>query len=126
METRFVDLVYKHRGYSLSGEYAKRTAGNPVVTNSLYVHEGEGFNVQSGYVFESNWEPSLRYTQVWTAPEIRRLTQDTRQYTLGLSRYIQRHVVKVQSDLTYQEKLPQYALAYGSNWSWRIQLELGI
>ncbi len=126
METRFADLVYKYRGYSLSAEYAKRTAGNPVVTNSLYVYEGEGFNVQGGRVFENNWEPSLRYTQVWAAPEIRRLAQDTRQYTAGLSRYIQAHVVKVQTDLTYQEQLPQYALAYESNWTWRIQLELGI
>lgn len=126
METRFVDLVYKYRGHSISAEYAKRTAGNPIITPSLYVYEGEGFNVQSGYVFESNWEPSVRYTQIWAAPEIRQLTQDTRQYTAGLSRYIQNHVVKVQTDMTYQEQHAQFTLPYRSNWIWRVQFEVGI
>lgn len=126
METRFVDVVYKHSGYSLSAEYAKRTAGSPVVTNDLYLFEGEGFNIQSGYLFENNWEPSLRYSSIWTAPEIRKLTQDNRQYTAGLSHYIQKHVVKIQSDLTYQEKAAQHQLAYESNWTLRVQLEFGI
>lgn len=126
METRFVDMIYKYRGHSFSAEYAKRTAGNPVISADLFVFEGEGLNVQTGYLFEGNWEPSLRYSQLWAAPEIRSLAQDTRQYAVGLSRYIKNHVVKVQSDLTYQEKSAQYQLAYESNWTLRIQLEFGI
>ncbi len=126
METRLIDLVYKHRGFSFSSEYAKRTSGSPVVTNDLFVHEGEGINVQSGYLLESNWEPSLRHTRIWTAPEIRELAQDQRQYTVGLSRYIRQHVVKAQADLTYQELLAQHALPYQSNWVLRLQLEVGI
>jgi hypothetical protein len=126
METRFVDFVYKQRGFSLSAEYAKRTAGNPLVSPKLFVYEGEGLNVQGGYVFESNWQPAIRYTSIWAAPEIRTVAQDTRQYTAGLSKYIKNHVVKVQSDLTYQELMPQHALEYASSWSLRLQLELGI
>lgn len=126
METRFLDLFYKYRGHSVSAEYAKRTAADPVISSSLFVHEGEGFNVQTGYIFESNWEPSLRYTSVWSAPEIRRLAQDTHQYTAGLSKYIKNHVVKLQTDMTYQEKGAQYAKAYESSWIWRVQLEFGI
>lgn len=126
METRFLDFVYKYRGHSVSAEYGKRTAANPVVSPDIFVYEGEGFNVQTGYLFESNWEPGLRYTEIWAAPEIRQLTQDTQQYTAGLSRYIKNHVVKVQGDLTYQEKSPQFTMSYESSWIARVQLEFGI
>lgn len=126
MESRFFDFIFKYRGYSLSGEYARRTTADPVVTNKLFVYEGEGFNIQSGYLFESNWEPSVRYSEITPFAEIEDLTQKQRQYTVGLSRYIKRHVVKVQSDLSYNELLANTASAYNSNWGLRLQLEVGI
>lgn len=126
METRFVDMIFKYRGFSWSGEYAKRTSGNPIVTNKLFVYAGEGFNLQSGYLFESNWEPSLRYSQVLAASDIRQIAQDTKQYTVGLSRYIKNHVVKVQSDLTYQDSPKQWTLPENHQWILRLQVELGI
>lgn len=126
METRFVDMIFKYQGFSFSGEYAHRTSGNPVITPKLFVYAGEGYNLQTGYVFESNWEPSLRYSQVLAASDIRQIAQDTKQYTVGLSRYIKNHVVKVQSDLTYQDSPKQWTLPENHQWILRLQVELGI
>ncbi len=128
METRLVDLVFKYRGYSLSAEYGKRMVANPIINaaDKLFVFQGEGFNVQTGYIFENNWEPSARYTKVRAGSDIRSLTQDVSEHTLGLSKYINNHLVKFQTDLTYAERDANRFLAYQSNWSLRFQLEIGI
>ncbi len=126
LESHFVDVVFKYRGYSFSAEYAKRTAPAPVVTPELFVFTGEGFNLQTGYLFETNWEPSARYSRVLVSDGLRHKQQDTTQYTLGLSRYIKNHVVKVQGDLSFQERPAQYQLARNDQWILRLQVELGI
>lgn len=126
METRFVDMVFKYRGTSVSMEYAKRTAGNPLVSPGIFVYSGEGFNVQTGHVFENNWEPSLRYSMVRPEQEIRGEAQELKQYTVGLSRYIQNHVVKIQTDLTHQDAFATATMPAGQQWIWRVQLEIGI
>ena len=128
METHFVDLVFKYRGYSLSAEYAKRLVANPIIDMSkkLFVFQGEGYNIQSGYIFENNWEPSVRYTRVHAGLGIRDQVQSQYQHTVGLSKYINNHLVKFQTDLSYTERPANAALAYNSDWSLRFQLELGI
>ena len=126
LDTHFADLVFKYRGFSLSSEWAKRTAPAPIITDKLFIYTGEGVNIQSGYIFESNWEPSLRWSVLRPTPDIKSVAQEQRQYVVGLSKYIKNHVVKVQGDLTYQELVPTRSLGYNSNWILRLQLELGI
>jgi hypothetical protein len=126
MESRFFDLVYKYRGYSLSSEYAKRTVGNPIITNKLFVFEGEGYNLQTGYLLESNLEPSLRFSLIRPSSLIDEVTPEVRQYSAGLSRYIKNHVVKIQTDLTYNEQYAYSSNAYLGYWQWRVQFEVGI
>jgi phosphate-selective porin OprO/OprP len=125
MEARFLDMVFKHRGYSLSAEWAKRTAPSPIVDADHFIYTGEGLNVQTGYLFENNWEPSLRWSALRPTEDIQTVAQEQHQYTAGLSKYIRNHIVKVQSDMTYQE-FTGSNMAYSSNWIWRIQLEVGI
>ena len=64
-----------------------------------HFRSGTGFNLQMGYLLDSNWEMALRYTTVARDNEFSGI-KDENQYTLGISRYIVGHKLKVQSDLT--------------------------
>ncbi|MGX1928277.1 porin [Flagellimonas sp. 2504JD4-2] len=105
INTTFVDAMFKYQGLSFMGEYAHRDAHNPVATNSDgsptgdIVLVGNGLNLQSGYLFKNNWEVSGRYTDI-NFDDITG-SSDRVQYTLGLSKYIVGHKLKVQTDLSY-------------------------
>lgn len=124
INTIFIDAMFKYNGFSFMGEYANRTADNPIATNldgSLtgdVVLIGDGLNLQTGYLFHNNWEVSGRYTNIKLDEEITgRNPQD--QYTLGFSKYIVGHKLKVQTDLSYlSEDGDQDRLMY------RLQLEV--
>ena len=124
INTLFIDAMFKYNGFSFMGEYAHRTADNPIATNldgSLtgdVVLIGDGLNLQTGYLFNNNWEVSGRYTNIKLDEEITgRNPQD--QYTLGFSKYIVGHKLKVQTDLSYlSEDGDQDRLMY------RLQLEV--
>lgn len=91
-----VDLMFKHKGLSVSSEYADRatrTANNGFGT-------GTGFVAQTGYLLPSNWEVALRFTDINSPPSSS--FDDVTEYTLGVSRYIMGHSLKVQSDVSYQ------------------------
>lgn len=106
ISTIFLDLMFKYRGFSFMGEYANRDATNPIALNSDdtptgdVVQVGNGLNLQSGYLFKNNWEVSARYTDIELDSEITGRNPET-QYTLGLSKYIVGHKLKVQTDLSY-------------------------
>lgn len=124
INTLFIDAMFKYNGFSFMGEYAHRTADNPIATNldgSLtgdVVLIGDGLNLQTGYLFNNNWEISGRYTNIKLSEELTgRTPQD--QYTLGFSKYIVGHKLKVQTDLSYlSEDGGQDRLMY------RLQLEV--
>ena len=101
-----IDGMFKYQGFSFMTEYVHRTASDPLAKNSdgsLSGHEvqvGDGLNFQAGYVFMNNWEVSGRYTTI-EFDEGRVGAQHKNQYTLGVSKYIVGHKLKVQSDLSY-------------------------
>lgn len=104
--TVFVDAVFKYNGFSFMGEYAHRAADNPIATNSdgsttgAIVQVGDGINLQGGYLFKNNVELSGRYTHIGLDQDITGApTED--QYTVGLSKFIVGHKLKVQTDLSY-------------------------
>ncbi|QQX77802.1 MULTISPECIES: porin [Aequorivita] len=106
ISTIFIDAMFKYNGFSLMGEYSYRDAENPIATNSdgaitgNEVYTGQGFNIQGGYVFKTNWEVAGRFTAI--VPDNTFSTNDTEnQFTLGGSKYIVGHKLKVQTDLTY-------------------------
>ena len=108
LKTVFVDAMFKYRGFSSMAEYANRQAPNgPVVlrTEEGAVEEtfttGNAFNIQAGYLFPSNWEIAGRYTTY--NPEQVTSLRPQEQYTLGISKYIVDHSLKVQSDVTLQD-----------------------
>jgi hypothetical protein len=106
INTVFLDAMFKYDGYSLMGEYAHRTAGDAIAKNSdgtatgAVVQVGDGLNLQAGYLFHSNWEISGRFTDIDLDEAITGKNHET-QYTMGLSKYIVGHKLKVQTDLSY-------------------------
>lgn len=106
ISTVLVDALFKYNGFSLMGEYSYRDAKNPIATNSdgsttdYEVYTGEGINFQGGYVFPSNWEIAGRFTTI--KPSTKLSLNDTHNfYTIGGSKYIVNHNLKIQTDLTY-------------------------
>lgn len=106
ISTLFADLMFNYKGFSLMSEYAYRDAkqrdfsimNDDSTFTTARVRTGSAFNVQAGYLFKKNWEVSARYTQV--APTIKGKPQ-YEQYTLGVSKYIVGHKLKVQADIGY-------------------------
>ncbi|MFH6602874.1 porin [Maribacter algicola] len=105
INTFFFDGMFKYSGFSFMWEYADRTADDPIAKNSDgtetgdIVWVGNGLNLQTGYLFKNNVEISGRYTNI----ELDQITgrNPETQYTLGLSKYIVGHKLKVQTDLSY-------------------------
>ena len=106
--TIFADAMFKYNGISVMAEYAHRNADEPLAmiagetNDSEYVVlEGDAFNVQAGYLFDSNYEIAGRFSTVnfdATAEE-----NEETQYTFNVSKYIVGHKLKVQTDLSYRD-----------------------
>ena len=103
--TIFADAMFKYKGFSFMGEYAKRTAKDEVAKDADgtptgdIVLTGNALNLQAGYLFKSNYEIAARFTTV--NYESVTNTLPTKQYTLGASKYVVGHKLKVQSDISY-------------------------
>lgn len=123
INTFFADAIFKYRGFSFHGEFARRDAEDAIAVEADgtptgdVVNVGNSLNLQAGYLLPSNWEFSGRYTNI-RLDAIAGGT-DTDQYTAGVSRYIVGHKLKVQSDLSYTTINGE-----GDNWMFRVQLDV--
>lgn len=99
LKTVFVDAMFKYQGFSLMFEYADRQNDGSPVTPDGNFYTGTGVNVQMGYVFANNFEVAGRYTEI--TPEEISGFEAYNERTLGLSKYIVGHSLKVQSDITH-------------------------
>lgn len=108
ISTLFIDAMYKYRGFSFMGEYAKRTAEDAIAKNSDgtltgdIVQVGNGLNLQTGYLLSKTVELSARYTNITFDQNITGKGAEN-MYTLGLSKYIVGHKLKVQTDVSYTD-----------------------
>lgn len=106
INTFFLDAMFKYRGFSFMGEYANRDADEPIAKNSDgtetgdIVQIGDGINLQAGYLLPNNLEISGRFTNIKLNEVVTGSNPET-QYTVGLSKYIVGHKLKVQTDLSY-------------------------
>lgn len=107
IETTMFDLLYKHNGWALAGEFLRRYAKNPVTLNpddatkEQHVFAGHGQNYQGSYLFRSNYELVGRYSIVKPDSDIKLLEPMLEQYTLGATKYLRGHRVKLQTEFTY-------------------------
>lgn len=108
ISTLFIDAMFKYRGFSFMAEYANRKADQPFAKNEDdtltgdSVQVGDALNFQTGYVLPSNWEVSARYTAI-NLDEVVSTENKENQYTIGVSKYIRGHKLKIQSDLSHLE-----------------------
>ncbi|MFS4455139.1 porin [Maribacter sp. 2304DJ31-5] len=125
IKTVFIDAMFKYQGFSFMAEYANRSADDPLAKNSDgsltgdVVQIGNGLNLQTGYLFKTNWEVSGRYTDIQLDETITG-RNPVKQYTLGLSKYIVGHKLKVQTDLSYLDVSENST----DNLMYRLQLDL--
>lgn len=107
IQTLFLDAMFKYKGVSVMAEYANRSADNPFAINSDgtetgdIVNIGEAFNIQAGYLFKNNYQILGRFTTVNPDDDFTELIEN--QYTLGLSKYLVGHKLKVQTDISYTD-----------------------
>ena len=104
--TLFADAMFKYQGFSFMAEYANRDADNPIALDTDGVTQtgdvvlvGNAINLQAGYLFKSSYEIAGRFTSLTYDSVTGSLP--TKQYTLGGSKYIVGHKLKVQTDLSY-------------------------
>jgi len=108
INTVFLDAMFKYNGISLMAEYSDRTASDAFAKNSDgsltddEVQVGKGLNLQMGYLFNNDIELSGRYTHIELDKNITGKNPES-QYTLGLSKYIVGHKLKVQTDISHLE-----------------------
>lgn len=131
IRTVFVDGVFKFKGFSLTGEYAHKSFVNIAVNadgfppstaidaNGESYYTGQGINFQAGYLTKNNWEVATRFSSV--KPDHGKGFTALKEYTLGLSKYIVGHNLKVQSDVS----LTDSAETSTNNLRYRIQFEFG-
>ena len=109
INTVFIDAMFKYQGFSLMAEYADRDAEDPFAKNldgtltGDEVQVGNGLNLQAGYLLTNDWEVSGRYTNIELDTNITGNKLEN-QYTLGVSKYIVGHKLKIQSDVSYLSK----------------------
>lgn len=109
ISTFFLDAVFKYNGISFMAEYANREADDPLAIRTgetnlpdFVVAEGEAFNIQAGYLFDNNYEIAARYSST-DFKEVTNLL-GSEEYTIGASKYIVGHKLKIQADLNYAKQ----------------------
>jgi hypothetical protein len=106
--TIFADATFKYNGIAFVAEYAKRDADEAVAVNADgtetgdIVRVGNALNMQLSYLLKNNIEVTGRYTTLDFDDITGRAPQD--QYTLGVSKYVVGHKLKIQADVSYSTK----------------------
>ena len=132
IRTYELDALLKYRGIAFYTEYMNRNANHPVTVNPdrsqvRYVLTGYGLNTQLSYQFRNHFEIGGRYSIVKPNEKVDELAEQAKEYTLVGNYYYRWHRIKLQSDLTYQNR--KSLTVEGSSrdaWIWRFQVELGI
>ena len=107
LNTFFADLMFKYQGFSAMIEYADKMAkdDDPFVMEGIggemvrigTFYTGTGLNLQAGYMFPSNYEIAVRYTDINPDEGVSRQEDH---YTLGFSKFVVGHKLKLQSDFS--------------------------
>lgn len=132
MKSVLLDAMIKYNGWAAMSSFMSRTTTknavtiNPEdVTERNYAFIGNGFDYQLSYNFPSNYEIIGRYSIQNVGNDIETLFPKTKQYSLGVTKYIWEHAFKVQTELTF-DTLNYFDGTNKNNWYLRFQVEIGI
>ncbi len=125
----YADLLLKYRGFSFCADFMGRTCHDPVFDDEArtWIYAGWGFSLQAGYVIRKRWEVALRNSLLLPRREVQARAGYRRRNrtSLGVSRYIVGHALKVQTDVSYDCRSRAVANDYG-RWAFSFQLEVGL
>lgn len=132
MKSVLLDAMFKYNGWAAMMSYMSRTTNDNAVTfnpadltESNYAFVGNGFDYQLSYNLKSNYEFIGRYSIQKVGKDIQALTPNTKEYSLGITKYIWEHAFKLQGELTF-DTLDFYDGTTKNNWYLRFQVEIGI
>jgi len=131
MQSILLDGMFKYNGWAFMTAYMQRIANDPVTINPLdptdvrFAFTGSGFDYQGSYLFPSDYELIGRFSTQNVNRDIRDFAPNTKQYSLGLTKYVWEHSFKAQAEVTLDD------LSYSDgtskqNWYIRFQIEMGI
>jgi hypothetical protein len=131
MKSVLFDAMLKYNGWSLMSSYMSRTANDPVAFNPQnntqfnYVPVGSGMDYQLSYVFPTNYEIIGRFSTQNMHNNIKAFIPDSKQFTLGVTKYLWEHAFKLQGEVTLSD-LDYFDGSNKQNWYVRFQVEIGI
>jgi phosphate-selective porin OprO/OprP len=126
------DFVFKYKGIALSSEYVRRdTDGSPTVigsdAKSRTIVTGDGINTQLSYCFKNMFEVALRHSLVSPHNDLLAKVRENEQYGLGVSKYLNKHKVKLQGNLFYNRERDLSKQENHNSYFFAVfQIELGI
>jgi phosphate-selective porin OprO and OprP len=131
IETYMADFLFKYKGWALSSEYLDRKSVDPITEDGngdqRFVYDGYGLNVQGSHLFQNNYELVGRYSKTNPNQTIALLVPLIEQFTIGVTKYVKGHRVKLQTDVTYERRMWQAGSEPNAqNWQVRFQVEAGI
>ena len=128
----YADIVLKYRGFAFNADYMGRHLfGNesPLFPGSgTFIYTGSGVNAQFSYLFDGKWEIAARNSTMFPDSRIHSHLGYSlwNQTTLGVTRYIIGHSLKVQLDVSYNHLDRLVPSPVDDRWSLRFQVELGL
>jgi hypothetical protein len=131
MKSVLLDAMLKYNGWSLMSSYMSRSANDPITFNPAnnsefnFVPVGSGMDYQLSYVFPTNYEIIGRFSNQNMHNNIKSLTPDSKQYSLGVTKYLWEHAFKLQGEVTLTD-LDYFDGSNKQNWYVRFQVEIGI
>ena len=101
LQSLFLDLIFKYKSWSVAAEYANKTGEKKMDNISKSFATGSGYKIQAGYLLKSNSEFAVRYSHVTPDDANYSSIFEQDEYTLGYSKYLVGHKLKIQSDISY-------------------------
>lgn len=131
----FADFILKYRGFAFYTDFMGRVCDDPLFLPppgsndpvDAFVYSGSGLNLQASYLFRNKWEVALRNSTLFPKAEVQPYVgyENWNQTTVGVTRYLIGHSLKVQADFSYNHRKESINPAY-NRWEMRFQLELGL
>ena len=129
LHSYFVDFIMKYQGFAFYTDFMGRVCDRPFFdgSESAYVYTGCGLNFQTSYLFRSNWEVAARNSTLIPQRKVRDKVgyESYNQTTIGVTRYLIGHSLKVQGDVSYNHRVRAASPDY-NRWEVRFQIELGL
>lgn len=130
----YADALLKYQGFSFYTEWAQRSSDDPVTykdaTKKDYsaVFVGDGYMVQTTYVFPSMWNVGFRYAVVNAGSQLLGLIDYTRQTNMAgvVGYYINRHRIKANFEIGTNRYLNLNTNILSQNYYSRFNTEFGI